>query len=1155
MIKTSIIIPIYNQLNYTKLCLEYLEKNTDLSDVEIIIVDNGSFDGTQNFFKKTDKYKYFRNSENYGFPYAVNKGIRNSRGQFYVILNNDVLVTKNWLNRLFEVINENEKSGLIGPTTNWISGIQMDECADYTDIESMEKYAENIWKNFKGKYIIYPRLRGFCLLIKKEVVDTIGGFDERFKLGNYEDDDFCLRASNAGFLCAVAQGIFVHHFGSITFKNIDVSYYDILNENRKKFIEKWGFDPENRSIDISKSPVIKEFKEKVYSEKDIQSLFEKGNELAISGQIDEAIAVYDEILKINPNHTETLYNLACLEYEKGFIEKALKILHNAVKLDTNFAQAYNTIGLINYALGEKEIALRNFKNAISKNINYDEAFGNYFNTATELGISVANKIADFVFYTVGMKFDGNTIYEKGLGGSETALFYIARELTKMGYSVKVFNNCENPGIYEGVEYGDLTDFYIFNRFNKIKVFISSRSFKPYFSNINAEKKVLWIHDHFDVAFLDDYDFGKISLKDIEFFTLSKWQTNMWKEGLNLPDEKFYITRNGFNPEFFNIEGIKRNKYKLIYSSRPERGLEILLDLFPEIRKCVPEAELHVFAYVPFSEDKEMKPLLEKLNQPNVIIRGSVTQSQLAVEMMQSRVMAYPNIWRETSCITAIESQAAGLPIVSSTLAAIPETIINEETGILIEGNPNSAEYKERFVREVVELIKNDEKWECLSKNGRKRAFEFYTWRKIAEEWVEKFRDLFEDTRKREVKNLSLCMIVKNEEKNLPISLESVKNIVDEMIIVDTGSTDNTIKIAENYGAKIYHFDWCDDFSEARNYALSKAQGRWILYIDADERIDEQNCKKILNVIKGDDIMAVSMNLHTPQEEGNLFKCVALDYCRLFRNHPQIRFEGKIHEQILPSINRINGKVLKSDIVIDHFGYGSSKEKREERLNRNVNIIKNALVENPNDPFMHFYLAKTYRLIGKDDLAIKEFKKVVYLNKNDLKDRIVAEVYTALSQIYLKFENLKFSKKYALRAIELAEYEILPLYILATIDFLEENFFDSLTKLEKIRQSVEDMSRKALSGVIDISQIYEDIGNCKFKLNDFNSAEENYKKVISLNNEKYTAHFNFGNVLFSNGKIEDALKEFEKVLKIKENFEPAQKNIKCCRKILMEKELV
>ncbi|MCK4966046.1 glycosyltransferase, partial [bacterium] len=375
-------------------------------------IDNGSTDGTEEYFR--NKYIYLRNNENMGFPKAVNKGMRNARGRYYVILNNDVLVTKGWLERLISTAEKEERIGMAGPVTNWISGAQLDKNALYRDIEKMEEHAAYVWETNKEQYEAYHRLRGFCLLIKKEVIDKIGGLDERFRIGNYEDDDFCLRVSKGGYICVIAKGVFVHHFGSVTFKEIDVDYDKLLEENKKKFIQKWEFDPELIEMgDLEPDSANRHFQETTHTV-DCDTLFERGNELALENKIEEAEKVYKRILEVNPNHSETLHNLACLIYKKGFPEKAVEMLRQAVNLDSGFAQAYNTLGIITSSMGKKKDALGHFKQAVSNNINFDEAYDNYLNTAKELGISVDSMSADFVFYTVGMPFDGDTIYTKGL---------------------------------------------------------------------------------------------------------------------------------------------------------------------------------------------------------------------------------------------------------------------------------------------------------------------------------------------------------------------------------------------------------------------------------------------------------------------------------------------------------------------------------------------------------------------------------------------------------------------------------------------------------------------------------------------------------------------------------------------------------------------
>lgn len=118
MVRASIIIPVYNQLDYTEKCLEYVERYTDLRNNEIIIVDNASSDGTEEYFRQKKKYIYIQNNNNMGFPKAANRGIRRALGAYYVVLNNDVLVTKGWLERLIEVADSEDNIGMVGPMTN-----------------------------------------------------------------------------------------------------------------------------------------------------------------------------------------------------------------------------------------------------------------------------------------------------------------------------------------------------------------------------------------------------------------------------------------------------------------------------------------------------------------------------------------------------------------------------------------------------------------------------------------------------------------------------------------------------------------------------------------------------------------------------------------------------------------------------------------------------------------------------------------------------------------------------------------------------------------------------------------------------------------------------------------------------------------------------
>src|SRR3989339_1768526 len=159
--------------------------------------------------------------------------------------------------------------------------------------------------------------------------------------------------------------------------------------------------------------------------------------------------------------------------------------------------------------------------------------------------------------------------------------------------------------------------------------------------------------------------------------------------------------------------------------------------------------------------------------------------------------------------------------------------------------------------------------------------------------------------------LTLSMIVKNEEKYIKDCLESVKDIADEIIIIDTGSTDDTIKIAESYGAKVYNFEWVNDFSAARNFALGKSTGEWILYLDADERMDANSIHELKRIIGTSQRVGYYCTVKSIDREES--RDNSMSYVRLFANSPEIKFVGKVHEQIVPSLTYCDYTLSRSSI--------------------------------------------------------------------------------------------------------------------------------------------------------------------------------------------------------------------------------------------------
>jgi len=216
--------------------------------LEIIFIDNASNDETIKYLMSLTANKNVKvifNKRNLGFPVAVNQGIQIAHGQFILIANNDIVFTEGWLERIMEIAESDTEIGIVGPVSNEVSGAQKDPNANYKSLEEMHKYALQVNEKYKNEMLPFPRVAFLCTLIKKELIDKIGGLDERFTPGNYEDDDFCLRAQLAGFNTIIAKDVFIHHYGSKSFKaNGEKKYSDILKTNRQKFIDKWGADPD-----------------------------------------------------------------------------------------------------------------------------------------------------------------------------------------------------------------------------------------------------------------------------------------------------------------------------------------------------------------------------------------------------------------------------------------------------------------------------------------------------------------------------------------------------------------------------------------------------------------------------------------------------------------------------------------------------------------------------------------------------------------------------------------------------------------------------------------------------------------------------------------------------------------------------------------------
>ncbi|MEW5860877.1 MAG: glycosyltransferase family 2 protein, partial [Cyanobacteriota bacterium] len=196
------------------------------------------------------------------------------------------------------------------------------------------------------------------------------------------------------------------------------------------------------------------------------------------------------------------------------------------------------------------------------------------------------------------------------------------------------------------------------------------------------------------------------------------------------------------------------------------------------------------------------------------------------------------------------------------------------------------------------------------------------------------------------------MIVKNEEASLPQCLNSVKNVVDEMVVLDTGSTDKTVEIAREFGAKVYHFEWCNDFSAARNESLKYVQGDWVLVLDADEVLKPEIVPQMKQAMMSDRNLVINLIRQEVGASQSPYSLVS----RLFRNHPDVRFSRPYHSLVDDSVAELLPRepqwqiVSLSDVAILHYGYQPGAIASLNKFARAQAAMEGFLASHANDPY-------------------------------------------------------------------------------------------------------------------------------------------------------------------------------------------------------------
>ncbi len=377
--------------------------------------------------------------------------------------------------------------------------------------------------------------------------------------------------------------------------------------------------------------------------------------------------------------------------------------------------------------------------------------------------------------------------------------------------------------------------------------------------------------------------------------------------------------------------------------------------------------------------------------------------------------------------------------------------------------------------------------------------------------------------------LSVCMIVKDEAERLPRALESVRRIADEIVVVDTGSSDDTVSVAESFGAKVIRSKWEDDFSQARNVSLSNAQGGWILCLDADEYVPPEAEAKILAAITREaDAYFVRIESDMDSAAGRVFVNFVP---RLFRNMHGVRFQGRVHEQVSPSLEKLGARIEISDIVFKHSGYAISEAEEIQKARRNAQLLAEDLALNPDDPLVLFHLGEAYSMMRQFGEAVSAYRKSI--KAGSLQPEIASVVHQNLGAALIKLKEYDAAMSQLRRAVKINPQLLTVHLVLASALFGIKRFdraeAEILTYIEKAQEKRKGVELK-LGREPDIPCALVLLAKCRLAMGDLDRAREVLEDAVSRDPELRDAHLLLARIAFEQARFGAAVSHYSEAAK-------------------------
>ena len=971
----SIIIPVFNRVELTRDCLKALQAKTS-GNYEIVVVNNASTDGTTEFLNEQEKagaLRHILNSENKGFAQACNQGAQAARGSLLLFLNNDTQVTANWLEPMVQAA-ARPQVGVVGAKL-----LYANNRIQHAGIGFINGIPDHPHRNAAAdapevnKFRELDMVTGACLMIHRDLHLKLAGFDEIYRNG-VEDIDLCLRVRAAGRKVVYEPKATVYHL-----EGQSEGRFNHVNENLKIFFDRWGkaFDRNTNFVVPKPAKVISASKsllvEKLKATKVdwIGSFLDAGSLSHVNRELTRALGASSNI-QLNCTNTGAEISPAFKHLQNDFsktasADAAVTVRH-AWPPDWTRPKNGKLVVVQPWEFGSlPEQWVQNLKSVdevwapseyvrrvyLDSGVPAEKVFVvpngvdvEKFNPQAAPMALPTNKKFKFLFV-------GGTIFRKG---PDVLLKAYLENFTAADDVCLVIKDFGGKTVYAGQTFEER---------------IRTAQALP-----NAPK-ILYLNDEFPPESLP----GLYTVCDCLVLPYRG-------EGYGLPVVEamacglpVMVTAGGATDDFvrdefaFRIPSERKifgNEISSMKLVKPGWLLEPDATVLGERMKWIAAnageakkrgglAREHAKQFCSWKHAAE---IAAKRIEALAVTRTEVRAPRKRAAIVLPACALVGHIGEARELIHQKKFSAAW----DSTLKAIEQRPFHPEAYLMLAeiaaavGDGEDAKLCAEHARHLAPELKSVKKFLNQRLKGDKRP----EWLKVPEQ--------VQNPKANVQSRLSVCLIVKNEEQFIAQCLKSIREVAQQIIVVDTGSTDRTVEIAKEFGAEVHSFTWCDDFSAARNAALEHVTGDWVLALDADEELSAKDHEKLRQAMSDESTMAWRLPIIDVGRE--------LDGCsyvpRLFRNAPGLFYLGRVHEQIFSSIEvrraewGLENKIGHAALV--HHGYTKEVVRDRNKVERNLRLLELAVEELPDEPHLLMNLGLELSRSGRETEALARYRE-------------------------------------------------------------------------------------------------------------------------------------------------------------------------------------